>query len=364
MNTKSFLRIIYFIFSILIFIIFLPVLGFRTETESGFAQLLSDRRFFQVVLVMAVPYLSLSLMILFRRRYSVRSYVSFLLLQAVMLFVERCLLIGVFSSALQPDARTNVVISGIISLLSFLVVLVIIASETLLKTPERLFLCIAVPAMLVFAVFSLPVTAPDSYSHIVSAYRFSNLILGFEDESGYQMQVEDYAYLASISADFEFGKTMAPGFDSMERQLDSLSMKRASVLKDVMVETEGYSHMAYYSVLSWMPQVIGITLGRLLGLDSIWVFGLARLAMGLVYLLICIYAIHITPVGKHVFMGVALFPICLNLAVSFNYDSMVIVAVIGFLANAFRLKYSEAIKISYILQTAVFAFLLCGVKGG
>ena len=341
------------------------MLGFKTERSDGYICVIGAHRLKQVILITGVPYLLLSVLTAVGRIHAVRDYMRCLLAEFTLLFLERCILLGVFASMPDPGSKAVVVTTVFVEFIMFCSALLLLFDRWTMKGPVVMFSCIAVPALVMYGFLSLPVSAPDSYSHIVSAYRYSNLIMGIRDNDGYVMQVEDYAYLSSISEGYEFGKTTQPDYEIYETQLNSVFSGREDVLKDVMVEVDGYYHMSYYSVLCWFPQVVGLTIGRLMKLNPFWLFSLPRILSGLIFLAVVIEAIRITPIGKYTFCAVALFPSCLNSVVSFNYDSMVIISSIGFLASIFSIKYSgENKRTVYMIEAMIYAILLGGVKGG
>jgi uncharacterized membrane protein len=118
---------------------------------------------------------------------------------------------------------------------------------------------------------------------------------------------------------------------------------------------------------SHLPFILGITIGRLLRWNPFFTFYLGRVLSGLLYLFVVCYAIRITPMGKEIFAGIALLPMCMMHAVSYSQDGMAMIACVGFLANLLRLRYadlSEKQERNALLQTCLFAFFVGGVKGG
>lgn len=363
-NNKIIYKILYFSISAIWFWLIIVVLGFKTETIDGYANMIGTWRLKQVIVLLAFAFLFSSALISIYKIDHLKSVLIYFLTQAALLFALRSILLGVFSALPDPNSKSIVVTASIIIFITNYVQLQIFIRNLISRGPIILFSVLAAPLLIINIFLSLPVSAPDSYSHIVSAYRYSNILLGYSENDGYLMQVEDYAYLASISDGFEFGKTTQPNCSIYETELNSVFMRRAESLEDVMIEVEGYNHMAYYSALCWLPQIIGLAVGRIIGLNPIMLFTFARLMCGLLFFAVCIEAIRITPVGKYVFCGLALFPICLDMAVSFNYDSLVLISVIGFVSNILRIKYSENYKLSHVVETMIFAIMLGGVKGG
>lgn len=358
-------KISYFIVSIIAFCLIVLIWGFNTECSEGYCSALNACRNLQVSIILCFFYFLMSLIVIFNREFSTRFFIRMTAFQMVMLVFERSFLLGIYSSMPDTEIMSSIIVALVTSFVLFWIQFLLLCKSWCWSKPEISFVILSVPLLLLYLVLLTPVSICDSYSHLVSSYRFSNLILGEDENDGYMMQVEDYAFLASISDDYEFGKTTVPRLLGYEQILKSVSERRAEELDGVMIETPNYEHMAYYSMLNWMPQTIGLTIGRVAGLNPFWVFTLARIFIAAVYLSIAYYSIRISPICKSILWGASLFPICIDMATSFNYDSMVFISIIGFMANVFRMKYSDKkSNWSWLIQTLVFSFLLGGVKGG
>ena len=364
-DNKKLCKILFVIASVLVFAVVIVCFGFKTENPEEYLSVLNSYRIRQVYFIIGIPYLILAILTSILKIHDMREFGRFLGIQGLALFIERSVLLGIVFAMPNPDSIMSLIASFLISFIFTYSQFLMISKTFVYKGPEAVFLYISIPILIMFLFLISPVSTPDNNSHIISSYRFSNIILGINDNDGYVMQVEDYAYLQSISDGYDFHGETYPSCDAIQKNLDTVFATRELALRGITVEASGYTHMAYYSILCWMPQIIGLTIGRLIGLNPFWLFTLARMIVALTYILVVVYAIRVSPLGKSIICGVALFPMCLFMAVSFNYDSMVLITVLGFLANVFRLKYSEnGLKISNLIQTILFAILLGGVKGG
>lgn len=264
-------------------------------------------------------------------------------------------------------------------------------------TTARFFVISATALGIIYLVLMLPWSAPDVRSHFLAANRFSNLLSG-KSESGewtasaqeaaylpdswrtekggpyYLPKMQDYAFAYEFdkaSADILL-KTEAEKIQNTDTSSDSSTAAESEQYgtenkeagqKSGTVQMFADEKMKFYSALNYLPQILGLTAGRALGLGPSGTFSLARLFMLAVYIAACLHAIRITPVGKSVFAAVALLPAPLSLAGSFSYDAMLMVCALCFMAAVFR-ACKEPPRISSILECAFWAALTGAVKGG
>lgn len=126
---------------------------------------------------------------------------------------------------------------------------------------------------------------------------------------------------------------------------------------------EPMEHMEFYSVFCYLPQVLGMTLGRLLGLGSVPMIYLGRMFMLLSYILACLHAIKRTSVGKFLFAAIPLLPMSLMLSSAISYDPLVLLSTLNFLACSLWLC-QEPDSRTALAECMVWAFLVGAVKGG
>lgn len=127
-----------------------------------------------------------------------------------------------------------------------------------------------------------------------------------------------------------------------------------------MVRTD---HMNFYSFVNYLPQILGLTAGRLLGLGGNLTIYLSRVFITIVFLLSCYLSIRATPVGKIVFAVVPLLPMSMMLGTSISYDAMVIITALGMISAMLALKNKPTDKRN-IYRALIWVFLAGAVKGG
>jgi len=206
----------------------------------------------------------------------------------------------------------------------------------------------------IYFLLMQPWSAPDSGSHYMATYRFSNLISGYSGENEWKGRYDD----AIIYRDL-WNRTN-PRMRDISLQYDNFG--GLSNCEDVVEMTHSESRMKFYSIVNYLPQVIGLFLARQFELNSILSLVLARLFAYLVYVLCCYRAICNTPVGKTMFAVAALLPYSLMMSSSFSYDLAVIIASLNYVAII--LKLQNKIASIDVVELLVWSFILAAVKGG
>lgn len=172
------------------------------------------------------------------------------------------------------------------------------------------FVYLALVLGVLFLFVMPPYIAPDEEVHIHSAYELSNTMLGVENGERLIMRADDavtFDHSDKVSA-FSYQTYAAELFGRCE---DTRLVQTDYITADVFF-------------LQYLPQAIGITLGRLLGLNYVTLILLGRIANLLTYVALMALALHIMPRYERILACVGLLPMCLHLAASFNYDAMLI----------------------------------------
>ena len=112
-----------------------------------------------------------------------------------------------------------------------------------------------------------------------------------------------------------------------------------------------------YFYFSYLPQYPAIYIGKIFGLSVLSILYLGRF-FGLLFYILCVaYAIKIIPTAKYLLMTLALMPMCLAQAASYNADCVLFS--FSFLALAILLKLSFSKEpITLNKQTVLLAFIL------
>ena len=252
----------------------------------------------------------------------------------------------------------NIVLTWVIISFTFILFLLLLVKPKY----EILFLTIAFSFGMTFWLIITPMSVPDETIHYEYAFQLSNKIMGQKNYIMFNEEYQNYGAMAghqNISAAYE-------------RFIEKIN--RPMNLKDTNIKMKFDIAESYTSC--FVPQALGITLGRLLNFNMLKTFYLGRL-FNLIFYLVCLYiAIKNTPVHKILFGIIATLPIFMQQAASFSYDcyinglTFVIIAylmkwlhedklidkkdfIIAFLAN----MMIAPIKVVYGLFTLLYWFI-------
>jgi len=238
----------------------------------------------------------------------------------------------------------------------YLVALYFLADKNKLNSTS-FFIVSVIPASLICLVLFQTRNVPDAEAHFVSAYNLSNIMLGISGDREWMARACDAAYFNS-----ENWWQPVPN-SNLESICYAVHHAFDSALDKSIVEAfPDYSKMKTYSFINWLPQALGLTIGRIVGANSIITIYLARIFILTAYILGCLRSIKNTPVGKFVFCAIALLPVNLMLSSSFSYDCMLLIVSLNFIAIVFKLR-KEMTK-QAIIEALIWGFLLGSIKGG
>lgn len=189
--------------------------------------------------------------------------------------------------------------------------------------------CVAMFAVLVlgsmYMVVLPPLSAPDEIAHFFSAYAISNQMLGMERTDAYgfvRMRKED-EFLQNVELVGEgeehtsLGRTLTE--DTWKKIAEHASPLFVSAEQKEMVSSvNGQNHT---TPISYLAPAIGITVGRLLGVNCIALAFLGRFFNLLFYAGMVYASVKVLPFGKGVLFGVSVLPMSLHLAASYSYDT-------------------------------------------
>lgn len=190
------------------------------------------------------------------------------------------------------------------------------------------FLIVLIFLGLMFCFVFTPGSVPDEFYHFLASYRYTDTIfLQANDVTGLEMRADDFDFYNSF-------------LSSILNRENYVNLSQASFLvQDTSIEfLEKWQGSDFGNNLPQekLPSVLGILLGRLLGLGSYPLFYLGRLFNFAFFIVLVFFAIRITPIGKNIMRIAALLPMTLHLAASYSYDAGIIG--MAFLLTAFCLK--------------------------
>lgn len=211
-----------------------------------------------------------------------------------------------------------------------------------------------------------PLSAPDEVSHYISAYQLSSHIMGkpanyktghvlvraedwfLEDVNGeYQYELDGDALVAVHQEEMDatvLGQTLT---EDTYKKIHELGLFHHAAVPGAAGadQTPVYAVSTYPPVvttpLAYVPQAVGITLARLLGMNSLGLAYLGRLFNLFFYVGMTFLAMKRLPFGKEALFGVALLPMTLHLTGSMSYDAMILALAFYFTAVCLDLAFEK-----------------------
>lgn len=227
---------------------------------------------------------------------------------------------------------------------------------------ENIFLLLAVPFVISMLLMWPGNSVYDETRHYHTVYNYSNCVLGYgSSEDGTELQMRkcdvlDYEVQKGIGS-AENAQAQSWGYyiqrmteENGSTELVPVSISAASVVKNG-------------TIIEYLPATLGLTLGRLLGLDYLGTGTLARLANVICYLALCYFAIRKTPTLKSLFVLLSALPMNLYQVSGISYDGLTYGIGIVVFAYIMKLWVDGLVKKEWISLT-VFAMMLGCCKGG
>lgn len=175
-------------------------------------------------------------------------------------------------------------------------------------------------------------TVPDEGSHFVTTYALSSKLLGKET-----VDQGNRVLLGKESADYLLRQEI-PFRETYAHEIRGLSGKDGAITEKVVATRNPLSS----THLGYVPQVLGVTFGRLLHLNGVQIFFLGRLFALFWYCTVMWFALKIIPeFAKNILFLVGSFPMTLQMVASYNYDSVLLGACFLLTTYLLYLAYNE-----------------------
>ena len=225
------------------------------------------------------------------------------------------------------------------------------------------FVFIAAVTGIIFSLYTPVRGAADEFTHITSSYANSNTLFGMENNGYY----EGHLLMRECDADDYINPVNYNAFE-VHKFYESL-----------VNGAEGKTELVY--VRTWIAKVFpplywaqtaGVHLARIMGVGFSGLIVMGRLFNLAMYIGLVWLAIRRMPVYKTTMAAIALTPIPLQLAASFNYDTLVTALCFLFTATVFDLAYSKekvsrrdvvilAVLAAFIAPSKTIYILLVGI---
>ncbi len=188
--------------------------------------------------------------------------------------------------------------------------------------PERAFLLLAILLGVVFIFVTPPFEVPDEGAHFYRSYQVSvGRLLPQENGEGgvYRgggILPESIIYTCHTATG---GVPFHPEVKvDMEKNILPLFDVRLDPKKKAFI---AFPNTASYPFVPYIPQAVGIALGRIIGLSPLSLMYLGRLTNLIVWIFLIYLSIRITPIGKWVLFLAALTPMSLFMGASLSGDA-------------------------------------------
>jgi uncharacterized membrane protein len=214
-----------------------------------------------------------------------------------------------------------------------------------------------------FILITPPYQSPDEDNHFIRSYHLSQLnIIAKTEESNSTLLVGEFLPKSLKESQLSFNDLKGNVHNKTSIKIIINELKRE--LKEPDTQFYSFSSSAVYSPIPYMPQTIGITLGRTFDAPPIILLYLARIFNLIFASLLCYLAVKNTPVFKWTFVLIITLPMTISLFSSASGDALVIST--SFLFFAYLLKYHYLNNLNYrnIIYLGILGIIITLCKPG
>lgn len=227
-------------------------------------------------------------------------------------------------------------------------------------------------------------SAPDEIAHFISAYKISNKMLGKQAtvKDGHVIIRAQDLWIEDVDGEYTFDKSKS----EEEKVLIPEEGSHGKIISSKLEET---SYKVFYAEgnirgadnyisfggknyekaqslhapVNTIPSVYflpatGITLARIMGLNSIYLVLFGRMANLILFILFGTLGIYFLPKFKEFIFLVSLLPTTIELAASYSYDAVMISSMIFFVSYVFFLAHE---KKEFDIKDLVIVSLIAGL---
>ena len=255
-----------------------------------------------------------------------------------------------------------------------------ITKFSIVKIYPIIMLLFGLAYMYVFPAMS----APDEIAHFISAYKISNKMLGKQAtvKDGHVIIRAQDLWIEDVDGEYTFDKSKS----EEEKVLIPEEGSHGKIISSKLEET---SYKVFYAEgnirgadnyisfggknyekaqslhapVNTIPSVYflpatGITLARIMGLNSIYLVLFGRMANLILFILFGTLGIYFLPKFKEFIFLVSLLPTTIELAASYSYDAVMISSMIFFVSYVFFLAHE---KKEFDIKDLVIVSLIAGL---
>jgi uncharacterized membrane protein len=225
-------------------------------------------------------------------------------------------------------------------------------------TPQVFFIYAAIFFFLVFNIVTPPLQAPDEFNHFYRAYQLAEgqfLPNKTDNRLGGEIPncINEFVFPFDNAAT-ELRLTLTP--KDIFNGFNIKYTKNTPQFKD-------FPHPSYYSVVSYLPQVVAIYIAKKIHSSVGTMYYAGRLLSFLVWICCIFFVIKIVPVYKWLFTAICLLPMNIYITNSFSADT--ISNILSFLFIALVLKHTfsgKQFKLKDLVQLLIIVALLALAK--
>lgn len=227
-------------------------------------------------------------------------------------------------------------------------------------------------------------SAPDEIAHFISAYKISNKMLGKQAtvKDGHVIIRAQDLWIEDVDREYTFDKSkseeekvLIPEEGShgkiISSKLEETSYKvfygkGDSRSNNIYISFSGQNYekaQSLHAPVNTIPSVYflpatGITVARIMGLNSIYLVLFGRMANLILFILFGTLGIYFLPKFKEFIFLVSLLPTTIELAASYSYDAVMISSMIFFASYVFFLAHE---KKEFDIKDLVIVSLIAGL---
>jgi uncharacterized membrane protein len=188
------------------------------------------------------------------------------------------------------------------------------------STPYRVYSLVGIPLLLGFLIITPPFQVADEHVHFLRAYHLSNGSLKAVKRDERNVGAELPADIRRAIEDL-----LIPVMHKPESRLDREAFWRLLVKSpDSEKIFQNFHNTALYAPPAYIPQILAIWTGRLLGFNHLVQFYLARFAAAMTAWWLTLLALRRLPVGRWSLFAAALTPMTLFQMASASADALTI----------------------------------------
>jgi len=195
---------------------------------------------------------------------------------------------------------------------------------------------------ILFMIAVPPFQVPDEGNHFLRSYQISQgeLLSERRDKSG----GGEVPVSLSITADKIGGNNVAFHPENKQSIINILEAFHIPLERDIKKYTP-FSNTAIYSPVPYIPQVIGISAGKIFDAPPVMLLYLGRVFNLIFSVFIISYSIRIIPIFKNLIFLIALTPVSIHLFASLSPDAATISISFLLISKILRLAYDAEILI-------------------